>query len=320
MDMNMANLLSRRVAQQADYPAVIGPGPNDVLTYGELEERIQAAADQLVRLGVRKQQAVGLHYRSGLEYIVLTYALWQIGACSVPIAVELSPDEKCEICRAIHLHGVISEPRGVSVFESIRTGAVYEIHADAFLFQVTTETTEPERLWDLNPAFIRFTSGSTGRSKGVVLSHATIQDRIHAANDYLRIGPKDRIIWLLSMSHHFVVSITSYLSFGAAIVLCPNHLGATIVERCTRHKGTIIYGSPIHYELMAGDASGCMLPNLRMPISTTIALGRDTAAAFQRRFNKGLVQAYGIIEVGLPCINDDPLNRPEAVGRAFTRV
>jgi long-chain acyl-CoA synthetase len=137
----------------------------------------------------------------------------------------------------------------------------------------------------------------------VVLSHETIFDRINAANQVLKIGPEDRVIWLLSMAHHFAVSIVAYLSFGAAIVLCRNHFAATIIKATAEHQGTLIYGSPIHYEMMAHDKSGVMLPSLRLAISTTTALGAETAREFASRFGLPLTQAFGIIEIGLPSIN-----------------
>ena len=63
----------------------------------------------------------------------------------------------------------------------------------------------------LRPAYLRFTSGTTSRRKGVILGHAAILARLDAANRGLGIGPADRILWLLPMAHHFVVSILLYL-------------------------------------------------------------------------------------------------------------
>ena len=65
----------------------------------------------------------------------------------------------------------------------------------------------------------------------------------------------------------------------------------------------MIYGSPIHYDTMAHDTSGIQLPTLRLAISTTTALGQETARLFAARFGLPLTQAFGIIEIGLPSIN-----------------
>ena len=132
-----------------------------------------------------------------------------------------------------------------------------------------------------------------------MLSHETIFDRIHAANEVLKIGPDDSVVWLLSMSYHFTVSIVAYLSFGAGIVLCPNYFGKTIVEAANWHGATLIYGSPVHFRMMAHETSGLPL-HLRLAISTTTALTKEIEQAFYQRFGIPLSQAYGIIEIGLP--------------------
>jgi long-chain acyl-CoA synthetase len=155
----------------------------------------------------------------------------------------------------------------------------------------------------VNAAFIRFTSGTTGQSKGVVLSHETIAERIHAANDVLRIGPDDRVIWLLSMSYHFTVSIVAYLSFGATIVLPANNLAAAVVEAAEANAATMLYGSPTHCALLADYPAGKPLPSLRIAISTTTAIDAAVAARFHARYGVPIAQAFGVIEIGLPCIN-----------------
>src|SRR5262249_46182577 len=150
----------------------------------------------------------------------------------------------------------------------------------------------------VDAAFLRFTSGTTGAAKGVVLSHDTIRERIAAANEVLRVGPEDRVIWLLSMSYHFAVSIVGYLSVGAAVVLLPNHFARAIVEAAERHRATVIYGSPVQYEWLTACEPPAALPAVRLAVSTTTGLGRATAEAFRARFGLPVTQALGIIEVG----------------------
>jgi len=99
-------------------------------------------------------------------------------------------------------------------------------------------------------------------------------------------------------------------------VLCKNHFGSTIVQATARQQGTFIYGSPIHYDLMAHDHSDTQLSSVRIAISTAMYLRNEIAEAFYNRFSLPLSEAYGIIEVGLPCINvDRPRDKRGSVGR-----
>lgn len=286
-----------------DHAAIIDRSSGATTSYRELHSLIEDAAARLREAGVRPGMCIGLHYPSGFDYIVWAYATWACEAVVVPIAVELVPDEKSALSTSIQLSGIISMPGGEKYFDKVRAGGDQDLGGSARFVPVQSDTSHPEGLEGLNPAFIRFTSGTTSTSKGVVLSHETVFDRIMAANAGLAIGPDDRVIWLLSMSYHFTVSIVAYLQFGATVILCSDHFGKTIVGTAAAHEATIIYGSPVHYHFMAHDATGTALPHLRLAISTASSLREETADAFLARFGIPLNQAYGIIEIGLPCIN-----------------
>ena len=314
--MNLMDIFRERAALQPDHPAIVGPKDTDRLTYGGLLEEIGAAEQALRSAGIKPGQCIGLMYPSGREYIIWNYAVWACGCCVVPVAVELVPEERVRIIREISLAAVICRPRDLGSFKSYHAGTAQELGNGALWMPVLEQAAHPAGFQAIHAAFLRFTSGTTGTSKGVVLSHETILDRIHAANQVLQIGPDDRVIWLLSMAHHFAVSIVAYLSFGAAIVLCRNHFAATIIKTTADNQGTLIYGSPMHYEMMAHDQSDVMLPSLRLAISTTTALGGETAQEFASRFNLPLTQAFGIIEIGLPSINME--YRPEKAASVGT--
>jgi len=316
--MNLVDVFLRMAATQPAHPAILGPGTDDRWSYQDLAEHIEKTAAGLRAAGIAPGDTVGLHYPSSREYIVFTYALWRCGASVVPIAVELTPEEKQDVCEGIGLNAIISPTKTAALFQDMQAGAPLAIDTDTLAIPMQPRHPHPPGFLTANPAFLRFSSGTTGTSKGVILSHETIFDRIHAANAILAIGQEDRVMWLLSMSYHFAVSIVAYLSFGATIVLCKNHFGSTIVQTTARHRGTLVYGSPVHYDLMAHDTSGTMLPSVRLAISTAMYLRGEIADAFQRRFQLPLCEAYGIIEIGLPCINHDrPLEKRGSVGRVL---
>ena len=316
--MNLMDVFCKTAENQPDLPAIIGPGDDEIYTYRTLREKIESVAERLKIAGVEPHSCVGLHYPSGPEYIILIYALWRCGACVVPIPVELVPEEKQGICHDICLTFVISQTQIADVIEPFKNTDPEPVFENSVIIPVKRFREHPSGFPGINAAFLRFTSGTTATSKGVVLSHETIYDRIHAANAVLRIGPEDRIVALMSMSYHFAVSIVSYLSFGAALVLCKNHLGATIIQTVVEDKGTIIYAAPMHYKLMAGYTGSLEMPNLRLAISTTTSLHSDIAERFNNRFKIPLTEAYGIIEVGLPCINlGNPVDKRGSIGQVL---
>ncbi|WP_333878223.1 class I adenylate-forming enzyme family protein [Methylobacter sp.] len=315
MTLNLAEIFFQQAALRPEHRAILGPDEDASISYGALREHIQTLAAQLLAAGLHPGMNIGLHYPGGQAYIALTYALWACGACVTPIPMELATEEKQLIFQHIAIDAVISTA-DCTLFAAHAVGAAIPLAEHACLLNLKVLRTRPVALARLNPAFIRFTSGTTGEAKGVILSHETIFARIQAANQGLQIDANDRIIWLLSMAYHFAVSIVAYLSFGATIILCKNSFGSTILQAANRYRASLIYAAPTHYELMSHDRSDQALLDLRLAIVTTAYLRPDIAEAFYQRFGIAPHETYGIIEVGLPAVNlDAPKEKRGSVGK-----
>lgn len=290
--MNIAEHIFRTADRRA--PALIFAG--ETLTYGELLDRADAEAVRFHQLHAGR---VGLDCPNGLAHVILALAIVRAGKCLVPLAAELAPAERERVIRETGLEAIVDQ-----------NGAVRELSLpDDLAF-------DPASLAALNPALIRFSSGTTGRSKGVVLSHESLHARITAANRGLCIGPSDRIVWTLPMAHHFAVSIMLYLAHGAATIIENSHLAEDVLASALAHRGTVIYGSPFHHALLAAEPSGRAWPSLRLAVSTAAALPATTAEKFTSRFGLPLTQGLGIIEVGLPMLNlAAAREKPASIGR-----
>ena len=318
MSLNLSDLFFRQADERPDQPVILGPPDDARITYGDFCRTIQHLAKTLQGFGVGKGMNIGLHCPSGTEYIALTYAIWTCGAAVTPIPTELAEEEKQRILHYIAIDAIIAPGAGSGLFAPFAQADAAALTEQISFFSVKPQREPPPELDGLNPAFIRFTSGTTGAAKGVVLSHDTIFARIQAANQGLDIGPEDRIVWMLSMAYHFAVSIVAYLSFGATIILPKNAFGLSILQAATRHRATMIYGTPTHYELMTHDRSGQYLPPLRLAIATTTRLAPELAQAFYQRFGLALNETYGIIEIGLPAVNlDQPWEKRGSVGKVL---
>jgi long-chain acyl-CoA synthetase len=246
---------------------------------------------------------IGLRCRDGFQYVALSLGILRANACFVPIAPEAPASEQNALVKSLHLHGIMtgSEEVGHFTFEAIR---------------VEREPAWQKEFEEINPALIRFSSGTTGDSKGVLLSNETICARIAAANSGLQIGPNDRVLWVLGMSHHFAVSILLYLWNGAAIVIPETHLAEDLLTAANTHEVTVLYASPFHYILLTAGNEKIHWPSLRLAVSTTAALREDVARRFADACGIYPAQALGIIEVGLPFLNHiDPVKRHESIGR-----
>jgi long-chain acyl-CoA synthetase len=298
--MNIAEEIFRNA--NSDALAVVDRGVSH--TYGILNAVSARVAEELrQKHNLDSPARIGLRCRDGFHYVALSLGILRANACFVPIAPEASASEQNALVKSLHLHGIMtgSEEPGHFTFETIR---------------VERELPWQKEFEELNPALIRFSSGTTGDSKGVLLSHETICARVAAANAGLQIGASDRVLWVLGMSHHFAVSILLYLWNGAAIIIPETHLAEDLLAAANTHGATVLYASPFHYILLTAGNEKIHWPSLRFAVSTTAPLPEDVARRFADACGIYPAQALGIIEVGLPFLNHfEPEKRHDSIGR-----
>jgi len=274
----------------------------ETVSYGTLAARIARHASTLRQAGVARGDRCGVIAPQGAGFVETALGVMATGACLVPIPPD-HPDATLEafVARAGLAHLVRADGGEFSH----RTGVATTAGAD-----------DDMAFRALEPAYLRYTSGSTSARKGVVLGHATILARLDAANRGMQIDADDRIMWLLPMAHHFVVSILLYLQRGATVLLPSSSLAQPVLEFAQSARPTIFYASPYHYHLLAKDRSEHTLASVRLAVSTAEGLRADVGTRFAARFGLPLVQALGIIEVGLSVMNlVCAQTKPTALGR-----
>lgn len=288
------------------------------ISYETLLATAHQVAGLLQAAGIDRCHRVGLLCDDSIEYVTVSLAILSLDAVIVPVSPDLAPAERQEVIERIDLDFLLAD--AALQGESSAPPVLAEIFAGrSFTLLSRPEALPaPERFFALHPAFIRFSSGTTGASKGVVLSHEAILARTAAADKGLQITSDDTVLWVLSMSYHFVVTILLFLRRGATIVLCGGNFPHSLIGEIQKQRGTFIYASPFHYSLLAGcgDLGAADLRGIRMAVSTAMKLPAQTAGDFATKFGLELTEAYGIIEVGLPFVRIvDNGSRPGSVGR-----
>ena len=312
---NIVDVIRAETAGCLDKLAVID-GPLE-LTYRQLLAAVDELAGLLGAQGIRRLDRVAFLCEDNAAHAIASLAILQLGAVVVPVSPTLMGDELANILDRMDVHALLAEESVNRSPEGTRLEIASGPRLRFILTRRSARDEYPPDYARLFPAFIRFSSGTTGVSKGVLLSHATIVDRTDIADRGLRITPNDTIVWVLSLSFHFVVSILLYLRRGATILICCRPFPEAFLDAVRGRRGTLLYASPLHYHLLVHSplVPPDALAGVRLAVSTAMKLPENSAAAFRQKFGIDLVEAYGIIEVGLPIVNTAAgRSRPGCVG------
>jgi len=278
-------------------------------SYPELFGKVDRLREGLVRLGVLPFARVGLLADDSCEYIEASLALLAMNAALIPVSTRTTAAERDVIPERLALNFLLCSR------EYALEGDLPIPVIDGFFLRPLKKEIIPIPLPDGRvPAFIRFSSGTTGDNKGVVISHHSVVERT-ASCTALQVGRGEYVFWVLDMAFHFVVTILLFLRKAATIVICGQPLMEKMVLSFRACPLNLLYATPYHYRLMthSNEFTRDSLSKVRRAFSTAMKLENADAEAFERKFGFPLTQAYGIIEVGLPCVNSSA--KKDSVGR-----
>ena len=243
--MNIYHLIRERSKKWADHPAIHDDYGS--LSFNLLINDVEALSTQLQQIGLKEKMGLGIISSNSREFIAAILAGLNCGAVVMPLSHKLTDAEINEIINETKLHALLN----LSATHYACFTPTHEVHIQNKNYGLSLLDSSGQKFAPhvREPAFIRFTSGTTGKSKGVIISHQSVLERIMAANKGLKLGPADTVIWVLPIAYHFVVSITLYLFFGSAVALCNDFLAKAIADYAIRFKGTLLYCAPMHIRL-----------------------------------------------------------------------
>ncbi|MGE0716808.1 MAG: AMP-binding protein [Alphaproteobacteria bacterium] len=249
--MNIARFLHRSASVWPDLPA-IAEGDETVASYRGLQGRVAALAGGLVgKLGLQSGDRVALIMRNCPAYVEAMHACWHAGLVVVPINAKLHPRE---------FHYILdhSGARVAMVTEDL-ADAVHAIAGELPALERIVVAESPEHRWLrtepiamalVNPrdtAWLFYTSGTTGRPKGAMLSHQVLHAFTMAYfADVDAMDPGDAVIHWAPMSHGSGINMLPNIARAAAQVIPPGGHGdpATVFDLIGAWRGASMFAAP----------------------------------------------------------------------------
>jgi len=321
--MNLFNAIFRN---ESSSPAIRFDGRT--ITYGELRAETSRMAQVINSLGVASGDRVALLLHDSPEFVEAFIATISLGAIAVPINMALRVGEQCSIlhnsgaslalieaetCRTLLTHApeklqalknavVVERPTGRACYD--RMGST-TLHSLELLLEKAGETALEFPVAGPNdPAFILYTSGSTGEPKGAVHTPGHIfYTNETFCREVLRLTTGDRLFSSsrLPFAYGLGNSFTFPLLNGATTILCREKPSPDIISRIfTEHRPTIFFAVPVIYNLLlehhrAGSKLDCS--SLRLCISAGEALPAQLGEEWEKEFGVQLLDGIGSTEM-----------------------
>ncbi len=203
--MNIASWLHASALVQPDAPALMD-GDDLRANYLQFGETASAIADRLrVDYVVQVGDRVAVFMKNSTDYLEVLYAIWWLGAIAVPINSKLHPKEAAWIIENAEAKILFSEGGNLGQVVNLWEGCK-EIAVDSPTFESmrasSDELTVPALVDSNALAWLFYTSGTTGRPKGVMLSHENLVTMsINYMLDVDQVSPEDAILYAAPISH-----------------------------------------------------------------------------------------------------------------------
>lgn len=332
-DKNLYSRLSRSFPR--DPSTVFARLPREAgeesITYGELQDRSARFATALVELGVRPGDRVAVQVEKSIEAFMLYLGALRAGAVFLPLNTAYTPaeiayflgdarpvlfvvaPEKAEMMKdAAKQAGARIETLGArrSGGDAADLGSIM-----AKLPEQADAVTLPRQGDDL--AAILYTSGTTGRSKGAMITHENLHSNAMVLADRWRFTADDVLLHALPIfhTHGLFTSCNTILAAGASMIWLPRFDVDTVLQHLPH--STSMMGVPTFYTRLLDDPRFTreLARPIRLFTSGSAPLLAETHRQFHERTGQAILERYGMTETQMNTSNPyEGERRPGTVG------
>jgi acyl-CoA synthetase (AMP-forming)/AMP-acid ligase II len=297
------------------------------LSHAELDAAGNRTAQALRAQGVRHGDRVVTWADTSLDVLPLFVALARLGAVFAPLNARLGAAEAVEVVRMARPAWLVADPERAAAGEQLARAAGVPRLArlggsgpglDLVAAAADAPADEPQEpaLRETDPHVIFFTSGSTGRSKGVILSHRA---------NYLRsfqgvfLDVPERTVCMFPLFHMaaFTLALAAWQTRGAILFAQPT--AESLLSTAERRRANRLYCIPAVWgRVLEADLDHFDLSSVRIADTGTSATPIELIRALKQRFPGTVTRIfYGSTEAGSGALlaDADVLRKPGSVGR-----
>ncbi|WP_337587867.1 class I adenylate-forming enzyme family protein [Mycobacteroides abscessus] len=316
--MHFAEVFRHRAGMSPDQPA-LADEHNGSLSNAEVVKRIEYACARLASSGVRPGDVVAVKLPNRIELIIALFAAWQLNAAVTPINPALTTSE------VEHQLGD-SGARVIVTDDDGDYGAVARLSA-ALLTEPSATNPAPAlpavTHSGSDTALLVYTSGTTGRPKGVILTHDNVSAMAESIATAMDSGPDTHSLLILPLFHvnGIVVSVLSPLLAGGRATVAGRFDPRTFFGLVEKYRPTYFSAVPTIYAMLEALPAEIKpdTSSLQFAICGAAPMPPGLIAAFEGRYNVPIIEGYGLSEATCASTSNprNGLRKPGTVGVAL---
>jgi acyl-CoA synthetase (AMP-forming)/AMP-acid ligase II len=319
-------------AQAVAQPAgtyLVAPHTGATMSFSELAQSCRTVSGWLAQRGHAPGAPVSVVMGNGPQTVRLLLGAMYGGYCVNPINLLSQPEQMRFVLEHADAPVVVVAPDWAERVRALTSGLARALDvvsvdpdADALPGGAAAAPAAGEVLPD-QPALLMYTSGTTGKPKGVLLTQANLIANADSISREHRLGPSDRVTAVLPLFHinAFAVTMLAPLAHGGSLVMPPRFSATGFWPLVIEHGCTWLNVVPtmISYLLEGETPPRDQLGKVRFCRSASAALPPEHHRAFEAKFGIGIVETMGLTETVAPCFSnpiEPERRRIGSVGRA----
>lgn len=299
----------------ADLSADLLVLPNGIrFNYLDLESGSAQVANALVDMGLQRGDRVSVQVEKSPVMLWLYAGVVRAGMVFHPLNTAYTSDELDYFISDAQPSLVVCDPSRNAEFETlclnngIPKPLTLDVHGQGSFpdcMRDSGDTFETVQTTASDTAALLYSSGTTGRPKGIMLSHDNLINNAQALVDCWRFTSEDCLLHALPIFHvhGLFVGISCVLMSGASMRWLPRFEPAMVLEHLPH--STVMMGVPTYYTRLLADPDfgrkNCA--NVRLFVSGSAPLLADTFAEFEQRTGMAILERYGMTETGMNTSN-----------------
>ncbi len=308
--MLIGDILTRAAKWFPDKEAVVFEGTR--LTYKEFNERTNRLAHALLDMGVKKDERVAVVCHNSNHYGEILFALAKIGAVSTNLNWRLSPKELAFLIDDSEAKIVLFSKRFEHLYEPMKEQIPRKLKYIAVDGKVDDEMIDYEELITKYPAdepvadvsmedtFLQlYTSGTTGRPKGVMLTHNNMMANAVSTIIEMEMTRDMNVLGLLPIFHIAIFVLINLVIIGGKVTFIHSFDIPTVLQTMQDEKITAVGFTPVIFKFLLDhpDIDKYDLSSLRQVIYATAPMPVDLLRRSLEKFRCDFIQFFGMTEM-----------------------